>query len=137
MKIIVDTSVWSLLLNRKKPTSHPALDILKKHFKNDSIIYTTGFIYQELIQGIRSSDHRKFVEDYFLDLVWLTPDRTDHHIASQLYLDSRKKGKQIGTIDTLLAALSIKHKSVLLSTDKDFIFLAKHHNLKLLNYNKK
>ena len=50
MKILVDTSVWSLFIRRDTPASHPAVTFLDELLGHDEVV-TTGLILQELLQG--------------------------------------------------------------------------------------
>jgi predicted nucleic acid-binding protein len=61
----------------------------------------------------------------------LAPDREDHIAAAALRNLCRKRGVQIGTIDALLAQLCVRHELTLLSTDEDFVHMAKHCPLQI------
>ncbi len=43
----------------------------------------------------------------------------------------RRAGVQVGTIDALIAQLCVRHQLMLLTTDRDFDYVAKHCALKL------
>ena len=64
-------------------------------------------------------------------LPFVNPERRDHIDAAALRNQCRRSGVQIGTIDALLAQLCIRNKLTLLSTDKDFDFIAAQHSLRL------
>jgi predicted nucleic acid-binding protein len=61
----------------------------------------------------------------------LVPDRHDHIEAAALRTRCRRAGLQLGTIDTLLAWLCIRHGLTMLTTDGDFAPLARLEKLKL------
>jgi predicted nucleic acid-binding protein len=61
----------------------------------------------------------------------LVPDRLDHVAASELRNTCRRAGIQIGTIDALLARLSIRHDLVMLTIDRDFELVAGRTKLRL------
>ena len=48
----------------------------------------------------------------------------------------RRAGVQLGTIDALLAQLSIRHKLTLLTTDNDFVQAALHCPLRVWQQNR-
>ena len=52
MKVIVDTSVWSLALRRSAKAANVETDELKKLIQNQSVVML-GSIRQELLSGIR------------------------------------------------------------------------------------
>jgi predicted nucleic acid-binding protein len=56
----------------------------------------------------------------FSALPLLVADRQDHIQAADLRNACRRKGKQVGTINALIAQLCVRHDLVILTTDKDF-----------------
>jgi predicted nucleic acid-binding protein len=50
-------------------------------------------------------------------------DRVDAEDAADLQLSMRRKGRQVGLMDALIATLAIRHKLILLTTDRDFEFI--------------
>jgi tRNA(fMet)-specific endonuclease VapC len=48
------------------------------------------------------------------------PDETDAAFAADLQITLRRQGRQLATIDALIAVLSLRYDLVLLTTDKDF-----------------
>jgi len=123
LSVFVDTSVWSLALRRDKPPSLPEIGALRRALETGSA-FSTGLVLQELLQGFsRPKAHRQIVE-HFASIPLLVPDRGDHIHAAELRNVCRRKGKQIGTIDALLAQLCIRHELPILTTDKDFKHIA-------------
>jgi hypothetical protein len=124
VSLFVDTSVWSLAWRRDSPSSAPEVTELERALKASESIYTTGLILQELLQGFtRPKAHQQIIE-YFSALPLLVPDRQDHIQAADLRNTCRRKGKQVGTVDALIAQLCIRHELVILTTDKDFLQIA-------------
>ena len=124
MSLFVDTSVWSLAWRRDSPSSAPEVSELERALKASESIYTTGLILQELLQGFtRPKAHQQIIE-YFSALPLLVPDRQDHIQAADLRNTCRRKGKQVGTVDALIAQLCIRHELTILTTDKDFLQIA-------------
>ena len=57
MRVIVDTSIWSLALTRQGHIQNPEAGTLKKIIQNGEDIYLIGIILQEIIlQGIRKAE---------------------------------------------------------------------------------
>ena len=48
------------------------------------------------------------------------PDEADAYLAAELQVSLRRRGRQLGTVDALIAATALHHDLHLLTTDKDF-----------------
>lgn len=131
MSLFVDTSVWSLALRRDASTEIAAVEILKESLLAGKTVVTTGIVIQELLQGFAGPKDRKHIIERFQALPLLQPDRQTHIAAAELRNKCRRSGVQLGTIDALIAQLCIEHDLELLTTDKDFVFAAKHVRLRL------
>ena len=125
MNLLVDTSVWSLVLRRDVPAEVPEAVYLRTAIGRGDSIVTTGIVLQEILQGVTSAKMRTTIQDRFTALPFLVPDRTDHVHAADLHGAARRTGIQVGTVDALLAALCLKHNLTMLSTDADFKNLRK------------
>ena len=62
MNILVDTSVWSLALRRDAPDGE-VVAILKQCIERGDLLFTTGIIVQELLQGLRGPKQRERLID--------------------------------------------------------------------------
>ena len=119
MKVIVDTSVWSLALRRgKKSTDPPAQEL--RQLILDHRVQMIGPIRQEILSGIRNESQfnklRKHLES-FPDLPILTDD---YVCAAKFYNLCRSKGIQGSNTDFLICAVAIRNKFSIFTTDKDF-----------------
>lgn len=131
MRLLVDTSVWSLALRRDAPSDVPAVEVLLQALEGDSEVYTTGFVLQELLQGFSGPTARDAILMKFASLPVIVPEMKDHADAATLRNLCRRKGVQAGTIDALIAALAIRFELMLLTTDKDFVHMSRHVDLTL------
>jgi predicted nucleic acid-binding protein len=131
MSLFVDTSVWSLALRRDAKNDTPAVLMLKDALLTGKMVVTTGIVVQELLQGFVGPKDRKRIIERFQALPLLQPDRHTHIAAAELRNKCRRAGVQLGTIDALIAQLCIGHQLDLLTTDKDFLYAAKHVPLRL------
>lgn len=131
MTLFVDTSVWSLALRRNQETEGPEVNRLRDALGGGEAVYTTGVVLQELLQGIQRPSHRSRIVEHFTSLPMLVPTRNDYIEAADLYNECRRRGIQVGTIDALLAQLCISRDLVMLSTDRDFGYIANHTLLQL------
>ena len=131
MTLFVDTSVWSLALRRDCPASEPEVHQLKDALLGADVVVTTGLVLQELLQGFSGPKASAQIIEHFAALPLIQPDREDHIAGAVLRNTCRRAGIQVGTIDALLAQLSIRHDLTLLSTDNDFKLVAKHCALRI------
>ena len=125
MKVIVDTSVWSLALRRDKQESPAPVQELR-HIIHDHRVQMMGPIRQEILSGIRSKDQfkklRKHLEG-FPDLPILTED---YVTAAQFFNHCRSKGIQGSNTDFLICAVAVRNKFSIYTMDKDFEIFSKY-----------
>ena len=133
MNVLVDTSVWSLALRRDAPSDSRTTQVLTRCLERRDNLFLTGMILQELLQGFRGPKQRTGIIEYFSKLPLIVPDLTDHIEAATIQLTCRRKGIQVGTIDALLAQLAIAHDLELLTSDRDFMMMARHVPLRILS----
>lgn len=131
MSYLVDTSVWSLALRRDAPDSIPEVVELGRALEAGDEIFVTGLVLQELLQGFNKPKAYDQIIEYFESLPFIVPEREDYIRAANLRNRCRKKGIQVGTIDVLLAQLCIDREIEILTTDKDFLQIAKVASLKV------
>jgi len=131
VSLFVDTSVWSLALRRDTPGGSSEVKVLALALERGDPIVTTGLVLQELLQGFSGPKSRELILERFSALPLLAPDREDHVAAAEMRNTCRRNGLQIGTIDALLAQLCIRYTLTLLTTDQDFIDLARLAPIKL------
>jgi predicted nucleic acid-binding protein len=134
VNVLVDTSVWSLALRRDAPQGIKETQILSRCLQRQDVLYTTGIIVQEILQGFRGPKQRDRILERFSSLPLIVPDLTDHINAASLQTNCRQKGIQIGTIDALLAQLALGHDLEMLTADRDFILMARHVPLRILTH---
>lgn len=131
MALLVDTSVWSLAFRRDTPPDVPEVEGLKRALLGGDLVVTTGLILQELLQGFVPTKARAAIVERFTAVETVQPDRDDHVAAAALWTRCRHAGVHLGTIDALIAQLSIRHDHTLLSTDRDFVHASRHIPLRL------
>ena len=131
MNILVDTGVWSLALRRDTPGGDAAAT-LKQCIDRGELLFTTGIIVQELLQGLRGPKQRERLVNRLSSFPVIVPDLSDHIEAAALQRTCRRKGIQIHTVDALLAQLAIGHDLGFLTKDRDFELIARHIPLRLL-----
>lgn len=129
--LLVDTSVWSLLLRRNSPPDVPEVEALRRALAGDDLVATTGVIVQELLHGFVSPSAQAAIRETFGGLTYVAPTFEDHVEAAGLRNKLRSAGIQVGAIDALIAQLAIAGGHTLLTTDKDFHLVAGQVDLEL------
>lgn len=130
MKVIVDTSVWSLALRRDQEGSlAPVQELLR--LIHSHRVQLIGPIRQEILSGIRSESQfeklRKHLES-FPDFPILTKD---YVAAAQFFNQCRSKGIQGSNTDFLICAVAVRNKFSIYTTDKDFELFSKYLQIAL------
>ena len=152
MKVLVDTSVWSLAFRRKQTsnaepppsgmtiaspvadetTANGGIVETLSELIADSLIVLVGPIRQELLSGISDAtvyDNLKSRLRSYDDLPITT---ADYEKAAAFYNTCRKHGVQGSHVDFLLCAIAYNHDLLLFTTDHDFLHYAKHLPIRLL-----
>ena len=132
MKVLVDTSVWSLSLRKGGPNDHTAVRKLARLLEEDQELFLTGVILQEILQAFRAETTFRRVERHLRPFPLLSLDRQGFVEAAGLYRRCASKGVAISTIDCEIAAAAIRNDCMLLTADNDFLRMAQHCDLKLL-----
>lgn len=132
MKILVDTSVWSLALRAKKPHHVSEVQILARMIQGSMDIVLLGIILQELLQGIKQEAQFKKLLKAMDAFPLLEPTREDYVDAARLTNHCRSRGIQASTVDFLIATMAIRYNCQLLSCDRDFTYIAQYSDLKLI-----
>jgi predicted nucleic acid-binding protein len=112
--------VWSLALRRTDPPAVPEVAALGEALEQGDLVFTTGLVLQELLQGFRGPKARDAIIHRFASLPFLVPERSDYIEAAEVRNECRRGGVQIGTIDALLAGLCLSHGLTILTTDNNF-----------------
>ena len=123
MKVLVDTSVWSLALRRRAGAVHPAASELRS-LVDEGRVAIIGPIRQELLSGIREAaayerlrDHLRAFEDERLETA-------DFEQAAGHFNSCRARGIQGSNTDFLICAVSERRGFPILTTDADFVEFA-------------
>ena len=133
MNLVVDTSVWSLVLRRPQvDEADPFVRAFRTHLEAGDGIFLVGNVLQELLDGVRApKDFDRLLR--VLDPFPLLPlEREAYVAAAELRQRCRAKGVQAGAVDCLIAAACMQHGFPLLTADRDFRHIAKHSDLVLL-----
>jgi len=130
MKVIVDTSVWSLALRRGKPESNTAVHELRRMIQ-DHRVQMIGPIRQEILSGIRSESQFKKLQKHLESFPDLPAITEDYVTAAKYFNRCRSKGIQGSNTDFLICAMAVRNKFSIFTTDKDFELFSKHIKINL------
>jgi predicted nucleic acid-binding protein len=130
MKILVDTSVWSLALRRPKAAP---LSIAQQvsvgligDLVSDGRAVLMGAIRQELLSGIKLATQFETLRSALSAFADVPLTQNDYELAAQLFNTCRAKGIQGSNTDFLICAVSINHALPILTLDNDFVNYQKH-----------
>ena len=121
MRLLVDTSVWSLALRRRDAANlSPDEQKLKSELAQaiqDGRVAMIGLIRQELLSGIKDPVQFEKVKSALASFVDEQIDTADHEHAARLYNECRSQGFQVGPVDMLICAVATRRNWQVLSND--------------------
>ena len=120
MKIIVDTSVWSLALRRNINVEGKHVEELEELIK-EVRTQLIGPVRQELLNGIKSEKQYRVLKKHLRAFEDIAIETEDYELAAEYFNTARKNGIQGSNTDFLLCAISIRHRMPIFTTDRDFI----------------
>jgi predicted nucleic acid-binding protein len=118
MKVLVDTSVWSLALRRRAP-AHPSVEELR-HLVNQGRVAMLGPIRQELLSGLRDRAVFRQLRDHLRAFGDEPLDHEDYERAAEHFNTCRAAGVQGSNTNFLLCAVAERRAFPILTTDADF-----------------
>ncbi len=132
MKILVDTSIWSLALRKKTLTSKELLIV--KEFReliNELRVAMIGSIRQELLSGISDEDKFERLRDKLTGFEDIHLNQEDYEKAAEISNECRRNGVQGSHIDFLICAVALNRNISIFTTDNDFKNYKKIVSIKL------
>lgn len=128
--ILVDTSVWVRLLNRRPRQTFSPAELI--HFA------TCGPIVQEVLQGLRPGTVSEAFRDSFLAPPVIS-DPTPLRLfleAARIYSEGRRRGLTIrSSVDCLIAAIAVDNGVPIWHADRDFTAIATYTPLRTIRPN--
>lgn len=130
MKVLVDTSIWSLALRRKSVRESKYIVELRNLIM-DNRVQMIGPIRQEILSGIRDEVQFLKLESHLNAFPDMIIDKQDYVEAARFFNLCRGKGIQGSNTDFLICAIASRHKLEIFTTDKDFTRYTQHLPIKL------
>jgi hypothetical protein len=132
--ILIDTSVLSLAFRRKihEIAEAPGVRALRRIITEDIPCAVPGIVLQELLSGVRSEDDFLRLQNLMEAFPVVLADRLHHIRAASIANACRHAGIAVTAVDFLIAAIAVESKAQLLTSDQDFVGIARHSGLQLL-----
>lgn len=124
MKVLVDTSVWSLALRRPKnvefsPEQQKVVTALADLMRDGRAVMM-GAIRQELLCGIKTQTQFEALKNTLTAFDDVPLAMQDYEKAAEAFNTCRANGVQGSNTDFLICAVSINHQLPIFSIDNDF-----------------
>jgi predicted nucleic acid-binding protein len=119
MKVLVDTSVWSVALRRQARAAVPEVDELRSLI-DEGRVAMIGPIRQELLSGIRTLEAFERLRDHLQPYADEPLETADFERAAEHFNACRTRGVQGSNTDFLICAVAERRKLPILTTDTDF-----------------
>ncbi len=121
MKVIVDTSVWSLALRRQKQQNNSIVNKLRDLISDNSRVVLLGAVRQEILSGIKHQEQFDKLKDRLKAFPNLELDAEYYELAADYFNICRRNGVQGANTDFLICATANRRNYEIFTIDKDFI----------------
>jgi predicted nucleic acid-binding protein len=124
VNVLVDTSVWSLALRRRRAVSAPESSELAELIREGRVALL-GPVRQEILSGISDERQYSLLRDHLRAFPDLDLAAEDYEEAAAFFNRCRARGVQGSNTDFLICAAAVRRKLGILTTDGDFRLFAK------------
>ena len=125
MKVLVDTSVWSLALRRDLPAIGPVVSELTELIR-EVRVRMIGPVRQELLSGMKHKAQFHKLREHLRAFPDLEVTNRDYETAAEYFNLCRGKGIQGSNTDFLICAIAAHNKIPIFTTDEDFTLFLPH-----------
>jgi len=125
MKVLVDTSVWSLALRRSNPQK---TDVVRefRSLIQEQRVEMLGSIRQEILSGIKTDSQFETLRQHLDSFDDILLEKDDFVTAARFFNICRSKGVQGSNTDFLISAVAVRRQMPVFTTDNDFKLYSKH-----------
>lgn len=123
MKILVDTTIWSLALRRKSDdlsTVEQALVQELTDLVRQGRVSLLGVVRQEVLSGIKNPAQFEKIRDLLRPFLDESPGIEDYEMAATANNSCRSKGVAISAVDALICAVALRKDLPIFTADNDF-----------------
>lgn len=130
MKVLVDTSIWSLSLRRRPGTQvrqagQAASAAELASLVEDGRVAMIGPVRQELLSGIKEASHFEQLRDHLSAFPDTEITSDDYEEAAAFFNRCRAKGIHASNTDFLICAVAVRNGFAIFTSDGDFTNFAK------------
>jgi len=127
MKVLVDTSIWSLALRRAGEISGEDRVLVSelRELINEVRVAIIGPIRQELLSGISTKVQFDTLKEHLQAFEDLPISREDYNRAAEFFNTCRQSGIQGSQIDLLICSVAAGAGLPIFTSDQDFLLYVK------------
>ena len=129
MMVLVDTSVWSLVLRRKEKDLSARQREMQTTLEKLIVagqVQVPGIIRQEVLTGIRDKAQYEKLRSSLRAFKDVELFLEDYEEAASMSNRCRTRGVSGSAVDFLICAVATRRKWSILTTDQDFLHYSKH-----------
>lgn len=130
MNLLVDTSIWSLVLRRGVSRDHIVTKDLSELIR-ELRVQIIGPIRQELLSGIKSKNQFEELRLYLSAFPDLILEAADFERAAEFFNICRRNGIQGSNTDFLICSVAHRRDLEIFTSDNDFLDFQQHLPIKL------
>jgi predicted nucleic acid-binding protein len=131
VRVLVDTSVWSLALARRARRDSRPVRRLARAIEAGEVVLL-GVILQETLQAFRTELDFRRATKALAAFPLLQLSRADYVEGARIHRSCAARGIAASTVDCQVAAAGVINGCALLTTDADFSRIAEICSLKLV-----
>ena len=124
MRVLIDTSVWSLSLRRGEHAQNPEAGELRRLIAAH-VAEIIGPIRQEVLSGVRDTAQFDRLQSHLAAFADLPLLAEDYVAAAKFYKLCRSRGIQGSNTDFLICAVAVRYDLAVFTTDGDFPHFAR------------
>ncbi|MGZ8709645.1 MAG: type II toxin-antitoxin system VapC family toxin [Thermoanaerobaculia bacterium] len=126
MKVLVDTSIWSLSLRRRSTSGTVSASTAElAALVQDGRVAMIGAIRQELLSGIKERAQFDRLREHLRAFPDLEIKSDDYEEAASFFNRCRAKGIHGSNTDFLICAVAVRNELAIFTSDGDFPRFAK------------
>lgn len=120
MKVLVDTSVWSLALRRSRTQPKDTTVAELRLLVEEGRVAILGEIRQELLSGVKQQQAFQVLREHLRAFLDEPLGAEEFEYAAECFNLCRVKGVQGSNTDLLICSVSALRSMPIFTTDKDF-----------------
>lgn len=123
MRVLVDTSVWSLALRRRPTDLHPSERRIVAEWEElvrEGRVLLVGLVRQELLSGVAQRRAYETLRDAMRAFPDEPLETEDHEEAAECFNLCRARGITGTAVDMLLCAVARRRPAAMFTTDTDY-----------------